>query len=273
MDDAFIFGYPDECAAFGARNIPFMQCRENLWAAVRAADDAKFAVDGKAERNVVLLCRLAREDFMEILLLAAHGYGIGATKLLRGLYENVVTAYYLLDHPEKAQDFEDYGLILVHKLTLACEEIGFAAPECFGDLARRARDMWDARKDLHRHWSEGGFRGVVRSVAQVKSMLPVAYTEPSSHVHPSIEAIRQRVTIADDGTVFDGSCQPREADNAMMWAHALLLHSLGIYATVGKLPELEELLTVCKSDWVDAWPNADNPGASGSTTPGDTPAR
>ncbi len=40
---------------------------------------------------------------MEILLLAGNGYGVGAQKLLRGLYGAAVTARYISQHPEKAE--------------------------------------------------------------------------------------------------------------------------------------------------------------------------
>jgi hypothetical protein len=44
-----------------------------------------------------------------IVLLATHGYGIGAMKLLRPLYERVVSALYLMDHPDEVRDFADYA--------------------------------------------------------------------------------------------------------------------------------------------------------------------
>ena len=43
------------------------------------------------DRVLFWLGNVCREDFSEILLLAANGYGIGALKLFRGLYERVVT--------------------------------------------------------------------------------------------------------------------------------------------------------------------------------------
>ncbi|HYR38112.1 MAG TPA: DUF5677 domain-containing protein [Methylomirabilota bacterium] len=63
-----------------------------------------------------MLGRHVPEDFSEILLLSGNGYGIGAFKLLRGLYERVVTMTYLLQHPEKAEDFADWHLIEKQKL-------------------------------------------------------------------------------------------------------------------------------------------------------------
>lgn len=40
------------------------------------------------------------DDFFDIQLLAVQGYGMGAVKLLRPLYERVVTALYLIKYPD-----------------------------------------------------------------------------------------------------------------------------------------------------------------------------
>ncbi len=54
------------------------------------------------------LAHQAADDFFDVVLLATHGYGIGAQKLLRPLYERVVSALYLIEHPDEVQDFNDY---------------------------------------------------------------------------------------------------------------------------------------------------------------------
>lgn len=53
------------------------------------------------------------EDFNEVLLLCGNGYGIGAEKLIRGMYERAVTLVYLHQHPEYADDFLDYHKVAV----------------------------------------------------------------------------------------------------------------------------------------------------------------
>ncbi|MGH9576916.1 MAG: DUF5677 domain-containing protein, partial [Terriglobales bacterium] len=54
------------------------------------------------------LAHQAADDFFDVVLLATHGHGIGAQKLLRPLYERVVSALYLIEHPDEVQDFNDY---------------------------------------------------------------------------------------------------------------------------------------------------------------------
>lgn len=63
---------------------------------------------------IFYLGRLCAEEFNEILLLAGNGYGIGAFKLLRGMYERSVTAYRLHLHPELIDDFLEYYWVAQH---------------------------------------------------------------------------------------------------------------------------------------------------------------
>lgn len=64
-----------------------------------------------------------RVDFLEILFLAVHGWGIGASKLLRGLYERSVALAYMIKHPEKAEHFVRYAAIQEYKMMVPAVEL------------------------------------------------------------------------------------------------------------------------------------------------------
>ncbi len=66
------------------------------------------------------LAHQAADDFYDVVLLGTHGYGIGAQKLLRPLYERVVSALYLIEHPDEVQYFNDYADIARHHERDAC---------------------------------------------------------------------------------------------------------------------------------------------------------
>jgi hypothetical protein len=59
---------------------------------------AVIAIEDKwlADRVVFYLGRVAADDFSELLILSGNGYGIGALKVLRGMYERVVTAAFIM---------------------------------------------------------------------------------------------------------------------------------------------------------------------------------
>src|SRR5712671_5104755 len=64
-----------------------------------------------ADRVVFYLGRIAADDFNELLLLASNGWGFGALKILRGMYERVVTGAFISKNPSEARVFANDGPI------------------------------------------------------------------------------------------------------------------------------------------------------------------
>jgi Family of unknown function (DUF5677) len=58
-----------------------------------------------ADRVVFYLGRIAADDFSELLLLASNGYGFGSLKVLRGMYERIVTAAFIAKNPSEVRYF------------------------------------------------------------------------------------------------------------------------------------------------------------------------
>jgi hypothetical protein len=81
------FGFREEWANFTARHPVFVQRMPNIEKALNAAFVRIHLESSLAQRTIYFLGSLIREEFMEILLLSANGYGIGAQKLVRGMYE------------------------------------------------------------------------------------------------------------------------------------------------------------------------------------------
>ncbi len=69
-----------------------------------------------ADRCVFYLGAGSYEDFKEIVILLTAGKECGAIKIVRALFEKVVTATYLSKNPAKAEDFLKYDDINKHKL-------------------------------------------------------------------------------------------------------------------------------------------------------------
>jgi hypothetical protein len=64
-----------------------------------------------AGRVIFYLGRMAVDDFGEILTLAGNGRGFGAYKIVRGMYERVVTAHYMEKNPAEARTFTESSAI------------------------------------------------------------------------------------------------------------------------------------------------------------------
>jgi len=67
------------------------------------------------EYTLFSLGQSCRQDYIEILFLAAHRYGTGASKLLRGLYERAVALAYMIRNRDKVERFCNFAAVQEQK--------------------------------------------------------------------------------------------------------------------------------------------------------------
>lgn len=77
-----------------------------------------------ADRVVLAFTQIAVEDFLEIVVLCKEGYGIGALKSLRSLYEHTVTLAYISKNPKEAERFLEYHPINEGKVLNQARALG-----------------------------------------------------------------------------------------------------------------------------------------------------
>jgi Family of unknown function (DUF5677) len=99
------YGYPEEWAAFSQNHQEFLKRFKKIETAIGVAFQRIHHTTQPLEKMIYFQGRLIVEDFMEILLLCGNGYGIGAQKLVRGMYERAVSARYLMNHPDEVEVF------------------------------------------------------------------------------------------------------------------------------------------------------------------------
>jgi hypothetical protein len=116
QSSTIVFGLEKEWHAFGAKHSEFLQRFPNIVKAADAAFQRTFHSTELLGRTLYFLGRLVWEEFMEVLLLSANGYGIGALKLVRGMYERAVTARYLREHPDEVDNYLAFHKVAEHKL-------------------------------------------------------------------------------------------------------------------------------------------------------------
>ena len=97
-----------------------------------------FGRDPRPKNHLENLCfwlgHTCRQDFLEVVFLAINGYGAGATKILRSLYERAVTIEYLIDPTRTAEFLKE-----VHELCEIRQRDGAFYWEVFQDAANPAR--------------------------------------------------------------------------------------------------------------------------------------
>src|SRR5580692_4197632 len=90
-----LYGFADASTDFDRRHPQWSAVMARLWDAMNLAFSRTQVMDTKIEKFVYLYGNLVAEDFMELFLMAVNGYGYGAMKLLRSMYEHTVTLRYL----------------------------------------------------------------------------------------------------------------------------------------------------------------------------------
>lgn len=282
MDGTFPrFGIEEEWIAFHERHPIFQKGFSNLVRALQVAFIRTFTSRSPAERVVFHLSNLCKEDFMEILLLAGNGYGIGAEKLLRGLYERAVTARYIAMNPDKADDFVDFGRINMFKLiepirrahgegllpaNMVTELTSFhkefkrrgRTPKGVADRLKRLFRRLFRRSDRGRstaRWTDDlSFEGMALKVGSLGRILLYGWHLPTLQVHASLQNITSRTReMPEGGMDFDGGPQRHLADRALNFATLILLDILDLQKSYFGLTALEPLLQQCNADYLEVW--------------------
>jgi hypothetical protein len=240
-----IFGVPAEWRAFHERHPEWEEVQPRLKKALEHAFIRQVAVDEKGRHVIFALGRLAVEDFAEILLLCGNGYGVGGLKILRGMYERVVTALYLARHPEQVDAFLDYHYIHQRKLLNHATGTGINLGKHETEIAaveaeyQRVKGRYQGKGS----WTKLDLKTMADEVA-LGHAYGLMHFWPTLMHHTTLAGVNVRYeqSGADVLTFLDGP-QQDETDQALGSAHALLLILLQQFDDLFKLglPNLNEL--------------------------------
>jgi len=265
----FHFGATPESDAFFDRNPRFYPAFERLMTLANKTFGREHKPKNRTEQIGFSLGETCRVDFLEIVFLAVHGFGIGASKLLRGLYERAVALAYMIKHPEKAERFVRYGAIQEYKAMVAALELvsekefdEAMAPKTTAAQIREYREMVkpDFQVELCREchhlgtassWDEKGVLAQVQDVGGPYGKFYLgSYAIPNMHVHASLTSAFQEY---DKDPEEERVKQRRhEADFALLNAWALLLMVVRSQDSLFAL-SLEAEIEACEKEWGEVW--------------------
>ncbi len=260
----FEFGETAASNAFWDRNPKSFPALMRLVALTNKAFGREWKPRNRMQDIAFNLGETCRQDFLEILFLAVNGHGIGAHKLLRGLYERAVTLEYIRQNPEKAERFVRFAAIQEHKAAkTAVELVGkeefdrfmgtpfaefvkmyeqvkpeFQVTDCKKCDTKRMAISWDI--DIPSIANKLG--------GPYKSLYMASYTLPTLHIHATLaSAFSREATV---GTREERNIQ--EAEVSLINATLILILVLNSQSEIFTL-DLDEETTTCWQEVTDVW--------------------
>jgi hypothetical protein len=279
-----VYGFAEEATNFEQRHPKWRDCMSRLAKAVDLALTRVQVMSTPEEKFVHFYGNLVAEDFTEIFLMAANGYGIAAMKLLRSMYEHTVTLRYLHDYPDEVPVFIAYDDIQQYKmLKPVMDTFGKDAlpSETIADVELRYAEtkkrfmVTDCKtcgtERVNHTWSKLDFVSMAKKTGAIGTLVVPAYYWPLRHAHSTFRAITDRMEKAEGRIGFKRESQPEEADQALALAHNCILLMLEVQNEQFKIEGLEVEIQGCGRDWAEIWaPDApflrDDNEATTSTT-------
>jgi hypothetical protein len=262
-----VIGFSDEWQAFFERHPLWSVKFKLLHTTSEKFFIRTFQPRDAADSVIFFMGRLCIEDFNEIFLLCGNGYGFGALKILRGLYERAVTSGYIAKNPDQAEPFLEYHHIHKGKMLKHAKKF-FAEIENLVDLEEinNAEKLYKKYKDKFQEplckrcnkyrtrlsWSSLDLLSMAKKVDMEELYFP-GYYYPTLHTHTTATSIISRVKAkADGGMSFIERSQRDWSDKALITAHNILIRVLLIQNTYFDL-RLDDELGQRKDDFVEIW--------------------
>ena len=263
-----MFGFAEEWESFQKRNQDFLRRFGNLGVALNMAFIREMKTSDPIDRVVLTMGKLCAEEFFELMLLAANGYGFGAIKLLRSLYEHAVTMTYLSEHPHEVHLFLNYHAVAQHKLLSAIRRTDAETSIPQKQINDVAREYERVKKDyeiadcrtcgttrVNHTWNKLDFVSMAYKTKALADLIVEAYMIPLGHVHGTVQALLERVEASPSGDMVSlgPTPQPREADRALHVAHLIVLGILETQNKFFKVQGLDKPLEACFQDYESIW--------------------
>jgi len=263
-----LYGFADAVTAFDQRHPQWTAVMSRLGEVINLAFTRTQVMDTPIDKFVHFYGSLVAEDFMEIFLMAANGYGYGAMKLLRSMYEHTVTLKYLHDHPDELQAFFHFDRIQQYKLMKPIFDTfgeGALPADIVADTERRYAEVKDRfmvkscksktceEKRVGHTWNKLDFVSMAKKTGAIGSLIVPGYFVPLRHAHSTYRAMTERLEVGDGQMGFQRESQPEEADQALMTAHNCLLVALEVQEERFKIEGLHAAIQNAVRDWALVW--------------------
>jgi hypothetical protein len=234
------FGVEVEWKDFERRYPRFLVRWPELERVINAVVSRKCDAAEPAEKLFFLLGRLSVEDFVEIFLNAGNGYGVAGLKLLRPMFERLVTMIHLVRNPKDVRAFLDYHHVHSQKLVRHIKDGGDDPARYFSqDTLREIETNYGAvSPELRkmRSWTKIDLATMARRVGLGMEYVSLSYF-PTLQLHTTVTGLLTRLDPEDPAVIaFRTGSQRKEADMALWGAHLCLARLLEEQINYFQLP-------------------------------------
>jgi hypothetical protein len=205
------------------------------------------------------------DDFIEIVVLAGNGEGRGAQKLLRPMFEQLVTVKYLIKHPDLIDQYMNYHRVDRRRLakiiesTLGSDTLGpekMAEVEAEFQKVKSQYEVPDCKKcgtvRLAHAWTQVDLVTMAKEVG-VEVFLVEGYYLPLEQSHPKVGGMLSRVVETEAGGIAPAlRLAPDLADNSVRVAHGMLIVALGAQVDHFQLDSVP-LVSELDKDFGEIW--------------------
>jgi hypothetical protein len=230
---------------------------------LRTALDAAFGANSKAnpsasEDRVIFPLGVATRDlFEEVIWLVHEGFGNGALRTSRTLYECVVFCLYINKHPETWNRYLDTMHSQWAKIMQNVPGADQTLPEIHNVLLTRVPKYgkgkgafisldWNNDKTTYKMASDVGISDLFHSLA---------FNYASGFVHPSAMFLLHSFTRpSPDGPLMTGvDSDSQEWKFALQISHDMTINAMRLRTKYSESPALRGSLKICEIDFRNIW--------------------
>ncbi len=259
-------GFPDEWKSFFSRHPLWPEKLKLLHATLEKVFIRQFEPNSAADKVVFFLGRICVEDFNEIFLLCANGYGFGGLKILRGLYERTVTSGFIAKNPKEAESFLEYHFIHKSKMLNHAAKFTDIDKEIPKEEIENTHKLFEKFKEKFKEpickkcgtfrtqfsWSKLDTASMAKKIGLDSLYFP-GYYYPTLQTHATPSSLMSRLIIKNQNAAsFDEKAQRDWADRALIVAHNIILRVIMIQNTYFKL-NIDNEIEERKADFISIW--------------------
>jgi hypothetical protein len=261
--DELVVGNPKEWQPFAVRHPLLIERLGNLTDALNTIMNRRWTDDERVDTIIFVAGHMAVDDFMEIVTLCGNSEGHGAMKVLRSMFERVVTLRYLHAHPDEFERYYKYYWVSKRKMAHAIENT-FQKGLIPKDRMQEIEDNYNKVKDEYKMtlcekcgttrpgiaWSPKDMVTMAKEVGMGLQLVS-SYYMPLDEAHPNVKGMADRVDIRDGRIIVKERLDRELSDRALIAAHLLTLQALEVQVERFKLDP--EPYKRAEQDFLEIW--------------------